>query len=166
MQSERFEWDDEKAEENLRKHGVAFEAAAEAHDDPLAVTIDDPDHSDGEHREITVGMTIFRMLVVFVHTLRGERTRIIHARRAKRSERRRYMNETFDRIGDEGPDEMRPEYDFSKGVRGKYYNPRHSVTTLIRIDTDIADQFSSVEELNAALRTLIAERGAPGSPKE
>jgi hypothetical protein len=106
------------------------------------------------------------MLVVFVHTMRGARTRIIHARRAKRSERRRYTNEKFDRIGDEAPDEMRPEYDFSKGVRGKYYNPRHSVTTLMRIDNDIAEHFSSVAELNAALRALIAEGRVPGTPKE
>ena len=43
-----FEWDPEKAEENLRSHGVAFTEAQTVFGDPLVVTIRDPDHSDEE----------------------------------------------------------------------------------------------------------------------
>jgi hypothetical protein len=50
-----YEWDPEKAEANLRKHGVSFEEGVTVFLDPLAVTYQDPDHSDEEKSEITVG---------------------------------------------------------------------------------------------------------------
>lgn len=53
-----FEWDDQKDEINLRKHGVTFAEAATAFDDPLAITYFDPDHSQEESRFLTIGMSI------------------------------------------------------------------------------------------------------------
>lgn len=53
-----FEWDDAKAEANLRKHGVSFDEAATAFADPLAAIFPDPDHSEGEPREILVGFAL------------------------------------------------------------------------------------------------------------
>ncbi len=52
-----FEWDDEKAESNLRKHQVSFAEAATVFGDPLARTFYDPDHSLGEDRFITIGLS-------------------------------------------------------------------------------------------------------------
>lgn len=85
-----FEWDDLKAESNLRKHGVSFEEAATAFGDPLSITVADPDHSEQEDRFILVGSTFRDRLVVVVHSERGDRIRIIGARPATRSERRAY----------------------------------------------------------------------------
>ena len=45
-----FEWDDEKSRENIRKHGVAFDEARTVFNDPLAMTISDPEHSSQEDR--------------------------------------------------------------------------------------------------------------------
>lgn len=50
-----FEWDEVKAANNLKKHGVSFEKASAVFYDPRALTIADPDHSNDEEREITVG---------------------------------------------------------------------------------------------------------------
>ncbi len=50
-----YEWDPEKAERNLREHHVSFEEAATVFLDPLAMTYPDPDHSEEEDREITIG---------------------------------------------------------------------------------------------------------------
>lgn len=50
-----FEWDPEKADQNLRKHGVAFTEGLTVFDDPLEVTIPDPDHSEGELRFLSLG---------------------------------------------------------------------------------------------------------------
>jgi uncharacterized DUF497 family protein len=50
----RFEWDRQKAEANLRKHRVSFDEAVTIFYDPLAATFEDPDHSVGEHRFITI----------------------------------------------------------------------------------------------------------------
>lgn len=50
-----FEWDPEKAERNLDKHGVPFSEAATVFGDPSAVTFADPDHSDDEDRFLTFG---------------------------------------------------------------------------------------------------------------
>jgi len=85
-----FEWDPNKAESNLEKHGVAFDEASTAFGDPLSLTIPDPDHSDDEERFVLLGQSFAGRLVVVVHTQRGERIRIISARIATRNERRSY----------------------------------------------------------------------------
>jgi uncharacterized DUF497 family protein len=52
-----FEWDPKKAAKNLKKHGVTFQEAATVFGDPLAITFQDPDHSDDEERQLTFGFT-------------------------------------------------------------------------------------------------------------
>jgi hypothetical protein len=86
----RIEWDSAKAASNLRKHGVSFEEASSVFYDPLAVTGADPDHSEGEERLVTFGMSPAGQLLVVSHTERGETIRIISARIATRTERRIY----------------------------------------------------------------------------
>ena len=88
-----FEWESEKAAENLERHGIAFEEAATAFGDPLSITIGDPDHSEAEDRFILLGMTFRGRLVVVVHTDRGENVRLISARLANRRERQSYEQE-------------------------------------------------------------------------
>ncbi|MCD4755709.1 MAG: BrnT family toxin, partial [Deltaproteobacteria bacterium] len=51
----RFEWDPKKAKQNLKKHAVSFDEAVTVFYDSLSGTFDDPDHSVGEHRYITIG---------------------------------------------------------------------------------------------------------------
>ncbi len=84
-----FEWDPEKAEHNLHKHGVSFPEASTAFGDPLSLTKVGTDTS-GEERFILVGQTLAGRLVLVVHTDRDETTRIISARLATASERRSY----------------------------------------------------------------------------
>jgi uncharacterized DUF497 family protein len=86
----RFEWDPDKAERNLRRHGVSFEEAASVFSDALAVTFDDPDHSIGESRSLTFGLSSEGQLLVVSHTERRAKTRIISARPAMRHERKIY----------------------------------------------------------------------------
>jgi uncharacterized DUF497 family protein len=81
-----FEWDEEKAESNLEKHGVSFEEAATAFGDTLSVTIPDPAHSEGEIRFLLIGVTTDQRM----DTERGDNIRIINARPAKRKEVRDY----------------------------------------------------------------------------
>jgi uncharacterized protein len=85
-----LDWDPEKAERNLAKHGVSFEDASTAFTDPLSITMPDPDHSEGEVRLLLLGQTDVGRLVVVVHVERGETLRIISARVATRHERRTY----------------------------------------------------------------------------
>ena len=85
-----FEWDTAKAAKNLAKHRVSFEEASSVFYDPLAVTGADPEHSEGEERLITFGMSPAGKLLVVSHTERGEAIRIISARMATRTERRVY----------------------------------------------------------------------------
>lgn len=86
----QFEWDEEKAEINLRKHKVGFEEAKTVFSDPLSITIDDPDHSKEEQRYIDIGKSASGKLLVVVYTERGSKTRIISCRRATPTERRKY----------------------------------------------------------------------------
>ena len=85
-----YEWDPRKAKSNLRKHRVSFEEAASVFLDPLAVTYPDPDHSGDEFREITVGHSARGRVVFLSHTPRGDRIRIIGARKANSKERKQY----------------------------------------------------------------------------
>jgi uncharacterized DUF497 family protein len=86
----QFEWDPGKARRNLRKHGVSFDEAVTAFYDPLSATFDDPDHSIGEQRYITVGFSSQNRLLIVGHTERGEAVRIISARLATTHERKRH----------------------------------------------------------------------------
>jgi uncharacterized DUF497 family protein len=66
-----FEWDQGKDSANLRKHGVGFAEASTVFNDPLSVTILDPDHALDEERFIIMGMSSQRRLLVVVPTVRG-----------------------------------------------------------------------------------------------
>ena len=87
--TEGFEFDPVKAKANLRKHGVSFSHAEQAVRDPMAVTIEDPDVI-GEQRFVSLGMDALGRVLVVVHTLREERTRVISARKASRGESEQY----------------------------------------------------------------------------
>lgn len=83
----RFEWDLKKASANLKKHGVSFQEAATVFGDPLAITFEDPDHSGGEERHLTFGLSLQGRLIVISHMERKDRTRIISARLMGRKEK-------------------------------------------------------------------------------
>lgn len=86
----RFEWNPSKAKKNVYKHGVSFEEAASVFYDALAVTGADPDHSMGEERTITFGVSSSGRLLVVAHSQRGDAIRIISARVTTRHERKIY----------------------------------------------------------------------------
>ena len=85
-----YGWDPKRAKANQRKYGVSFEEAATVFLDPLAVTYPDPDHSGDEIREITIGHSAKRRVVFLSHTQRGDRIRIIGARKVTQRERKQY----------------------------------------------------------------------------
>lgn len=86
----RVEWDGEKATSNLAKHGVSFDEARTVFGDPLATTVADPDHSVGEERWLTTGLSAQSRLVIVAHTNQGDTIRIIAARETTPRERRSY----------------------------------------------------------------------------
>jgi hypothetical protein len=92
MQDGAFEWDDEKAADNWLKHDTTFETAREAFQDPFAVEWVDRGQDVHEERFAMIGMVDNRLLLV-AYTLRGERIRIISARKPEANERRKYHNQ-------------------------------------------------------------------------
>ncbi len=89
-----FEWDEDKAERNLTKHGVSFDEASTVFADPLSLTIPDPLHSDQEDRFVINGLSHRHRHLVVVYTERGENVRLISARPATPSERKKYEEGT------------------------------------------------------------------------
>jgi len=87
-----FEWDDFKADANLKKHGIRFTEAATIWLDEFALEIPDTDHSKDEERWVRMGMSRQAriLIVVYVERIEGERIRIISARRADSKERKQY----------------------------------------------------------------------------
>jgi uncharacterized protein len=89
----RFEWDDDKAEANYRKHGVDFAMARRVFDDFFAVEQYDPFSATyGEDRFIIVGM-VGGELVTVVYTNRDDCIRLISARRASKREHDDYYRQ-------------------------------------------------------------------------
>ena len=86
----KFEWDDKKAVSNLKKHGISFEEASTVFGDWLAITIDDPLHSEDEDRLIIIGKSEYLITVVVVHVEKHEAIRIISARSATKNEQNFY----------------------------------------------------------------------------
>ena len=86
----QFEWDPKKAAKNLTKHSVSFDEAVTAFYDPLSATFNDPDHSESEHRYITIGFSSQGRLLVVAHVERGGNIRIISARCATARERQNH----------------------------------------------------------------------------
>lgn len=87
----KFEWDENKAQSNLTKHQVSFEEAQTVFDDLLACIFDDPWNSVGEQREIIIGHSAQKRLLIISFTERkAELIRIISARLATSTERKNY----------------------------------------------------------------------------
>ncbi|ELS34640.1 MULTISPECIES: BrnT family toxin [Pseudanabaena] len=86
----KFDFDPVKATSNLQKHGVSFEEGVTVFSDPLALTINDPVHSEREFRFLTIGMSDRYRLVVVSHTERDGQIRLISVRLATRQERKEY----------------------------------------------------------------------------
>ena len=86
----RFEWDDEKAKTNLKKHDVDFQEASTIFDDPMFITFLDEEHSIDEERYITIGLSSKQRLLMVAHTERGDKIRIISARKATKNEENFY----------------------------------------------------------------------------
>ncbi len=85
-----FEWDPNKAKENIETHGISFDEASTAFGDTLSLAIYDPLHSEEEDRLILIGNSHRNRLLVIVHTERAENIRIISARKATKKERKQY----------------------------------------------------------------------------
>jgi Uncharacterized protein conserved in bacteria len=84
-----IEWDPEKAKSNFQNHKIRFSDAESVLFDPLALTREDED-ADGEQRFVSIGTDAFNRVLVVVYTFRGDKIRIISARRATKKERKCY----------------------------------------------------------------------------
>jgi uncharacterized DUF497 family protein len=84
----RFDWDELKNRANRKKHGIWFEEARSAFQDPHALLFPDTEHSENEERVVLLGVTGASRLLVVVHCYRESESvvRIISARRATKRE--------------------------------------------------------------------------------
>lgn len=85
-----FEWDERKAEANLKKHRVGFDEATTVFTDPFSITVHDPGHSADEQRYTDIGNSDKGRVLVVVYTERGSNIRIVSCRKATPSERTTY----------------------------------------------------------------------------
>ena len=85
-----FEWDEVKAKENLKKHGVNFEEGKTIFNDSFLFTFPDIVHSVNEERYINIGLSANGRILIVIHTERQEKIRIVSCRKATARERRFY----------------------------------------------------------------------------
>jgi hypothetical protein len=70
------------------------------------------------------------------------------------------------KVNEDRSDEMRAEYDFSNGIRGKYYQRYRRGTNLVLLEPDLAKVFRDSESVNIALRQFLEEHGEPPQPSK
>jgi len=92
MQDQAFEWDDDKAADNFRRHGVTFDEARAVFKDPFAIELIDDRENYGEERLILIGMASGVLLTV-AYTDRQERHRLISARHSTKREVDEYFTQ-------------------------------------------------------------------------
>ena len=85
-----YDWDEDKAQQNLEKHNVTFKEAATIFEDPMYITLIDDEHSIDEERYVTIDLSSRGRLLMVAHTERSDRTRLISARKATRNEEQYY----------------------------------------------------------------------------
>jgi uncharacterized DUF497 family protein len=89
----KFEWDAAKAKSNFKAHGVSFELAKTVFDDAFAVDRIDDREAYGEERFVIIGMADGQVLLFVAYSERGERLRIISARRTTKREQDFYFQQ-------------------------------------------------------------------------
>lgn len=89
----RFEWDEDKNQRNIIKHGISFSEASSVFGDEAAILFDDPEHSEDEERFLLIGMSNKARVCIVCHCFRESDNviRIISARKATTTEERRYV---------------------------------------------------------------------------
>ena len=155
-----FEWDANKAKSNLRKHGISFVEASAVFGDPRSLTIPDPIHSALENRFITIGLRIVENCSL--SSIPTEATIFASSARESRADK----NDGIMKKPREKNDEMLREYDFSKGVRGKYARRYARGSNVVVLEPDVAKVFPNAEAVNRSLRSLadiIRRRKSPAA---
>ena len=89
----QFEWDRKKSESNFRKHGISFYEAQTVFIDEFSISNPDPDHSEDEERYILIGKSNKNRILIIAYTERRDKIRLINARKATRSEQKKYEEE-------------------------------------------------------------------------
>jgi uncharacterized DUF497 family protein len=85
-----FDWDEDKAAANFKKHGITFEEAKTVFGDPFSVTIDDPAHSLREYRFVDIGTSASGVILAVAYAERRRKIRLISCRKATKAERKIY----------------------------------------------------------------------------
>ena len=90
-----FDWDNNKNQSNIAKHGISFEEAIAIFDDPNVLNYEDTRFNYGETRFVSIGQIILvtqekTVIIVVIHTQRNQTIRLISARKANERERKRY----------------------------------------------------------------------------
>jgi uncharacterized DUF497 family protein len=151
-----FYWDEAKARSNYRKHGVLFDHALMAIDDPLAIARQDDPHDAADERWITLGEAGGTLLHI-MHTLEelDDRTvcgRILSARHPTPDERRQYENGTYriqeaDMINKSNPDQW---------IRGRFYQEGMVSIGPIHVDRDLVAPLAHLSKRRGASTSTIA----------
>lgn len=164
----RFEWRRHKASANLKKHGISFQGATVGVWRSFLATISDPDCSGSEARFVDLGVSYRGRLLVLSYESAatapessapgGQPALNNTSMKASPSKRKAHLND----------DTMRPEYDFSKGIRGKHAARYASGTNVVVLDPDVAAEFRTAEEVNETLRAvaeIVRRRKKPSRRK-
>ena len=155
-----FECDKDKAASNEKKHGITFSEATTIFGDPLELAISDPEHHQ-QSIDFSASANPIKDIYWWYRIPRDTKTESASSAPEKPPGRSsNIMNKATEE------DEMRSEYDFSDGIRGKHYRAYRQGTNMVFLEPDIAEIFKDSESVNHALRMLIKLAGRELSRNE
>jgi uncharacterized DUF497 family protein len=152
-----FEWDPRKARSNLAKHGVGFEEASTVFGDPLSA--DDSRPRPFAHRRTSCddGCRFYREIGSLSFTRSETIISASLARDVPADENAGVVKKKSNKSADK---QMRKEYDFSQGVRGKYARRYAQGTNVVVLEPDVAKVFPNSKVVNVSLRKIIREKAS------
>lgn len=144
-----FEWDDDKAASNLKKHGITFDEAVPVFCDVVALTFADSDHSGAEDCSRTFGLSNAGRLRVVVHT--NEKTMFA----SSAPERRHVMKKASTEMDDQDIPALKRDQ-LGVGVRGKYHKAYTESSNVAVLRPEIHKAFPTPQAVNDALSSYLA----------
>lgn len=165
----KYEWHTAKAASNLIKHGVTFEEAATACDDPFQENLPDLAHSFGEMRYLCLGLSSKGRVLAVIYTERGDKAHIISAERLRNKKRWNTMSHEVTILTDDDydlEDDIAPEYDIAAMREAARVAGYETHRRFIRLAPDVAAVFANAEAVNNALREIMAARGLHSSDQQ
>jgi uncharacterized DUF497 family protein len=155
-----FEWDPRKDQANLEKHRITFSEATSVFAHPLARIFADEGHSADQQREIIIGHSQAKrlLLVSFTEAAEGRVSGSLAPGAQPGGNSTIMKNTSRPEAKTSRSNGLQPEYrfDYTKAKPNRFANRVRPGSVAVLLDPDVAQVFQNAESVNTVLRALLS----------